>query len=371
MAANALSILDQGPPQLPAEMAAFFEEQTNIPPKQTTPTLSFGGKTWAISLNGEATKLVRKNEDGDEVPVSIFRGIILDWNKRRGRAYYDGPYDPAKPGVPACWSDDGVTPSEDVKEPQCAKCADCPMAVKGSKITEQAKASVACSEHRMVVVVPASKPDFEPLRLKLPITSDYDGQSPEHEAAGWFAFKNYMDLLRARGVDHSAKLVTKMKFDPNKEYPKVLFSVDKWVEPAVLKNLIPVIQSDTVKNLLSGTWTPAGADGEKVEGATGKSVLDKPIDQEAAAKAAAFKTAREAEDKAAKAAAKAEAKAKREAAEAAAKLTAAKKAVYDDEEGDVVLPGVAKTASGPKATVAASDPVPVGGGIEDLLKEWE
>ena len=378
-------------PALPADIASFFSDESNIAPKQTTPSLTFEGKVWAIGLNGEKTKLIKKDADGDEQPIGVMRVVILDYAKRRGRAYYEGAYDPAKPGVPLCWSTDGNVPDEDVKEPCSAKCDTCEWSKKGSKISENNKAVTACSQHRMVVVVPANKLDFTPLRLKLAITSDYDGQSPDHEAAGWYAFSGYTDMLRARQVSHTAMVVTKMKFDPNVAYPKVLFAADKPLKAEELKELIPIVKSEAVTSLLDGSWSPAGADGVKLPKTQRETpmdkVLDKAADKKAAAKADEPKgpTAEEvAEAAAAKAKAdkkSAKVAAAQAAAEAAAKAAAAAEA-DDDDDAEIVLPGtatakaadaakptqMAKAADKPKATAPVSADVP--SDVSDLLKEW-
>lgn len=276
--ANALTVLDNAP-QLPADVASFFDEGTNLAPRETVPSLSYEGKTWTISLNGEKTKLMRKNADGDEEALPIMRVIILDYNQRRGRALYEGAYDPAKPQMPVCWSDDGIAPSQHCKNKKSATCSTCPLSVKGSKVTEQGKATTACSEHRMIVVIPANRLDFEPLRLKLAITSDYDGQSPDKEAQGWFAFKNYTDMLRKKQVKHTAMLVTKMKMDPDAQYPKVLFSADKWLEPDQLSQIPTIVKDERVKKLIDGSWTPDGVDGKPVEQVTQQDPVQQVLQQ--------------------------------------------------------------------------------------------
>lgn len=367
---NALTMFDAN--HLPAHVASFFEEESNIADRVTVPSLGYEGKVWTIALNGDKTKLVKKDADGDEVPVPVMRVVVLDYAKRRGRALYEGAYDPAKPGTPSCWSDDGVTPNASVKEPQHAKCDGCPMAVKGSKVTENGKAVTACSQHRMLAVVPANKLDYPPLRLKLAITSDYDGQSPELEAQGWYAFSNYTDFLRAKGVQHTAALVTKMKFDPNVAYPKVLFSPDKWLDDAALKTIAPVAKSDGVKALLAGTWTPAGVDGVPIK----QELVSAPDDRTGVA-AGLVKQAEEARKKtdAAKAAiaAEADAKAKKVAvAKKAAEAAKKKLAPADDDEDAIILPGV--DASPREAAAKLVTPPPavndIPDDVADLLAEW-
>lgn len=273
---NALTMFDGAANKLPAHIANFFDaEGSNIADKLTVPSLSFEGKVWQISVNGDKSKLMKRNADGDEEPVSVLRVVVLDYAKRRGRAFYEGAYDPAKPGTPKCWSDDGLAPDTNVSEPQSTKCETCPMSVKGSKVSDNGKAVTACSQHRMLAVVPAHKLDFEPLRMKIAITSDFDKQSPDLAAQNWHAFSNYLDFLKSKGVGHTGALVTKMRFDPTVAYPKLIFSPDRWLETNELAIIAPVAKSEGVAKLLAGTWTPAGADG--VVAASGGSAAATPV----------------------------------------------------------------------------------------------
>ena len=371
--AQELALFDQRP-QLPAELASFFEEEANIQPKQTVPTLSYEGKVWTIGLEGEKKKLMGKNQEGDEQPLAVMRVVVLAWNKQRGRAFYEGAYDPAKVAMPKCWSDDGIVPAESCKEKESPKCATCPQSAKGSKVTDQGNSTVACSEHRMIVVVPAQRLNFEPLRLKLAITSDFDGRSPEHEAQGWYAFKNYTEMLCSKGVQHTAQMVTKMKFDPNKAFPKVLFAADRWLTPEQTAEIVPIVKSEKVVQLVSGIWTPNGIDGTR---------SDEPKEP--------FETEQMRQQVAAEVAAEAK-------KVAAAKVAAAAASDGDEGEVDLDLGGGAPattTAAPPKATAAATamaaaaakaaaaaatkaapkaaaaEPAPAtDAGLKDLLSEW-
>lgn len=270
--ANELTMFDPKA-GVPAHIANWGTEG-NMPERQTVPSLSPQGKTWTVSLNGEKTKMMKKDSDGEMVPVSVMKVVVLDFAKRRGRAYYPGSYDPNKESAPICWSDDGITPDASLADslPEGAdpketphkvssRCDTCPMAAKGSKITDNNKAVTACSQHRMLAIVPAQKLDFTPLRLKIAITSDFDKQSPDAEAQGWFAFSNYMDYLKSRGVQHSAQVVTKMKFDPNATYPKIFFAAERWLDASEKAQVVPLTKDPDVLKLLGGTWTPAGVDG--------------------------------------------------------------------------------------------------------------
>lgn len=258
---TAMTMFDNPSMAVPAHIAAFLETEGNITDKTSVPSLSYEGKVWTRSVDGEKIKLTKINDDGDKEPIQTLKVIVLDYAKRRGRAYYEGAYDPAKQGMPACWSNDGDKPDPKIAAPQHSDCKNCPQSVKGSKITEQGKAVTACSSHRMIAVVPAAQPTSTPLRCKLAITSLFDKQSPDLEAAGWQAFEQYIDMLRSRGVNHTASVVTKMKFDPNVAYPKVIFSPDRWLDQGELTVVAPIAKSDEVKHLLDGTFTVNGVDG--------------------------------------------------------------------------------------------------------------
>lgn len=253
---NAVILLNQPKLAVPAHIGEFFDTESNIAERLTVPSLGYEGKVWQISVDGEKTKLTRTNEEGDQEPLATMRVVVLDYAKRRGRTYYEGAYDPNKISMPSCASDDGITPNANITEPQSAKCDGCPMSVKGSKITPTGSPTTACSQHRMLAVIPANNLEFTPLRMKIAITSDYDKQSPELEQQGWFAFSNYTDMLRSKGVQHTAALVTKMKFDPNAAYPKVMFSPDRWLEPKELAVVTAVVKSEAVQKLV----TPHHAD---------------------------------------------------------------------------------------------------------------
>lgn len=258
---TAMTMFDNPQMAVPAHIAAFLETDKNIPDRMSVPTLSYQGKVWTRIVDGEKIKMTRV-VDGAVEPIQTLKVIILAQAKSRGRTYYEGAYDPAKEAMPVCWSTDGNVPDAGVAIPQHSDCKNCPMSVKGSKITEQGKAVTACSAHRIIVVVPASQPTSTPLRCKLAITSLFDKQSPDLEAAGWLAYEQYTDMLRSRGVGHTATVVTKMTFDSNVAYPKVIFSPDRWLTPEEVAIVAPIAKSEAVTALIEGTFTaPAAAPG--------------------------------------------------------------------------------------------------------------
>lgn len=259
---KSLSVFDQPPPPSALDDDELFGG-SNIAERVTVPSVGVTGKVWSFNYNGEKFQPSKRNEDGDEVPVSVLRVVIVGSAKDRGRSYYEGEYSPEKTSAPLCWSDDGKTPNKACAEPQSVTCAQCPMAVKGSRITPQGKEGTACQEYRMLAVVPAENlGSVPPLRLKLAPTSDYDGRSPELAAQNWFAFRQYQEWLRQRGVTHTGRIVTKMKFDPNAAYPKVLFSGDRWLSDEEKMVSAKLARSDETASLINGSWSPNGVDGK-------------------------------------------------------------------------------------------------------------
>lgn len=380
---TAVSLFGGPKGQLPDHIKNAFGGKSNVGDGISVPSLSYEGKVWSVSIGGEKRSLIRVNDDGDEEPISIMRVVILDFNQRRGRTYYEGTYNADQPGSPLCWSKDGIEPDpavpEDVREETTSnKCATCPMAVKGSRITENGKEVAACSEHRMLAVVPANKLDSTPLRLKIAVTSDFDKNSPELEAKNFFAFKQYRAFLRNHGVNHTGVVVTKMRFDPTVAYPKIVFGPDRVVEPDELAMLEESFDPEQIERLLAG-FTPEGPDGAPGDGDSAKK--EKPdlpdaddgdgADDKAEAELAAKKKAAEAAKKAAATRkANKEAAEKKAAAEAEAKKP--KKKSSDDEDDDFENLGKALSEE-PKAPDTSATDVSESddNDLDALLSEWD
>lgn len=264
---NDLTTIPQWDPNSGAALPAYITEAmedlgTNIPERNTVPSLSYEGKTWQIVKDGNKTKLQSKNNDGDMVPIPVMRIILLNFNAERGRAYYPGTYNPSQVSAPTCWSADGKAPDPSVKEKQHSVCQGCPQSVKGSKV-QDGKEMVACSSHRLLAVAPAFEIESEPLRLKIAVTSDYDKEIVEH---GWFALRQYVDFLKSRGISHTGMVVTKIKFDSNVAYPKLLFALDRLLSAEEIQQVRRAGANPKVKELLSENWTPAGVDGTQTDG---------------------------------------------------------------------------------------------------------
>lgn len=276
MAKNEVSIFDSN--QVPDHIRKFNETvETNITGSMRSDTLTYKGKVWTVSVGGDKQVLMKTNNEGDEEPRQIIPVVILGYAKRRSRAMYEGGFTDNAPKAPVCWSADGIKPDDAVEEKQNDKCATCPMAAKGSKVSEDGKETKACQEHKFVAVQLYKKWDMPPLRLRLAITSLYDAKGKEQQAKGYYAFDQYCDMLRARNVKHTAEVVTYLKFDPTTAYPKVLFRSAAWMADEEELNLVTEIaHSDIVGTLTNPVFDPAG----DVEAGTAKPAKGKPTPKE-------------------------------------------------------------------------------------------
>lgn len=374
---------------VPAHIAKFLNEHSNIDPKDTVPQLSFRGKVWRIVLDGEETTVTK-----DEEPISTVRVVVLDHNKARSRSFYEGAYEEGKAQMPRCWSSDGVAPDESVKEPIATACSKCPNAVKGSKISANGKEMTACSQYKRVAVIPHNDLTFSPLLLRIPQTSMWDKNNDENEAKGWYAWDQYLDMLRTRGAVHTSIVITKIKFDSRTAYPKLLFAAHDYLAPADLAAVGKLLGTAPVTDLLKApenklakrTEPAAAADDEPAPAAAKPAKAAPPDDDDegfdddpAPAKAKAVPAPDDDEEQPApkrkpKAAApppdddedeepdppKRKPKAAAPAAEAAPvkKPKAAVAAAADDEDEE---PAPKKKANGKAA----------GAGLDELMDDWE
>ena len=237
--------------QMPAHIADMFgEDESNIDTGASVPSLSIRGKIFRISMEGEEKMLTRyDNELEDDVPLNTLSVIVINQGPFGARVYYEGDYSPDSNEGPSCFSLDGKHPDAKAREPQANSCAACPHAVKGSKISNSGTATTACQLQRRLAVVPANKPDFTALLLRLAPTSAWDPETKNSDA-GWFGWRQYLDFLNARGVRHTAQVVTKLRFDSDVEHPKLLFRPDRFLTEDEASVVAERLNSDEVMSLL-------------------------------------------------------------------------------------------------------------------------
>ena len=249
------NIIPFQPNQVPAHIQKFIAGNSNIAPRVTVNQLSFRGKVWRKVIAGEEVALVNK----DDEPVSTVHMVVLDYNKGRSRSYYEGAYEEGKSKPPVCWSMDGLTPDDSVQSKQAKSCDGCQWSVKGSKITTAGKETTACSTFQRLAVVPLGELDSAPLLLRLAQTSMWDKNNDENETKGYYAWSQYVDMLRKSGATHTGAVATKVRFDSRMSYPKLVFAASRWLEDEELELVKEACDSQAVADLLNASETAAAA----------------------------------------------------------------------------------------------------------------
>lgn len=212
--------------------------------QSTNDVLAGGGTSYnRISLKGSKFRQIVGGEQVNVSKEDTLPIIIVD-AAPISRMYYEGQYDSASTAPPTCWSSDTKTPDAKVPadQKQASKCADCPMAIKGSG---QGNSAACRFSQRLAIVLEG---DMEEVyQLSLPSKSLFG--SPEN---GHMPMQAYAKHLKSHKVP-SACLVTDMYFDEDSETPKVFFKPKRMLEESELERVVALRDSDEVKDLLDLT----------------------------------------------------------------------------------------------------------------------
>lgn len=178
------------------------------------PVISTKGKVFHMKRGDDVT-LIAKDDDAEE-PETKLKVIVLKTNRGISRTYYEGAYVEGSDDPPTCYSNDGIIPAADAEDRQAKKCAACPKAQWGSRITENNKKGKACSEVKRLAVALWIDP-AEPALIRIPPTS----------LKNW---DRYVHLLKKRGVNPS-QVVTQIRFDPAVTHQNLTFEPIGFVTP--------------------------------------------------------------------------------------------------------------------------------------------
>jgi hypothetical protein len=204
-----------------------------------------------ISIRGGKFRMM---VDGEQVAVNKageLNAVIVN-AAGVARTYYEGTYDPENPAPPTCWSHDTRTPAPEVPEEsrKAARCADCPMNVKGSGQGE----SRACRFSQRLAVVLEGELDTV-YQLQVPAASIFG------EAKGSdMGLQAYIRFLSAHNTPAIA-VVTRLRFDDNSDAPKLYFSAARPLSEDELK--VALDQRESEEALKAITMTVSQTDGVK------------------------------------------------------------------------------------------------------------
>jgi len=238
-----------------------------------------GGTSRRISIKGNRFRLM---VGGEQVSVSkddTMNIIVVD-AAEIARTYYEGAYDPEKTSRPVCWSHDTRAPAPEVPEDQrqAARCADCPMNVKGSGQGN----SRACRFSQRLAVMLEGELD-KVYQLQLPAASIF-GQADGNK----LPLQAYAKYL----AEHKTPIqgvVTAMYFDDNSESPKLFFKPTRMVNDEETTALLSHIDGEEVKRAITLTVSQAdrseetkpAPDKAKVVGKAAGFTIEDPDEEEA------------------------------------------------------------------------------------------
>ena len=239
-----------------------------------------GSSSRRISLKGSRFRLI---VGGEQVSVSkedTMNVIVVD-AASVARTYYEGTYDPEKTSKPVCWSHDTNVPAPEVPRDQrkSARCADCPMNVKGSG---QGNSRACRFSQRMAVMLEGELDKI--YQLQIPAASIFgqaDGNKMPLQAYAKYLAEHKTPI---QGV------VTSMYFDENSESPKLFFKPARMVDGDETAALLEHIDGDEVKKAITLTVSQTdrsdapAPDNAKVVGKTAGIAIEDPEDEEEAPK---------------------------------------------------------------------------------------
>lgn len=226
---------------------------------------SGGGGMPRISIRGGRFRLI---EGGEQVSVSKSdtMNIMVVEAASISRTYYEGTYDPENPAPPTCWSQDSQVPSPDVPEDQrkAARCADCPMNIKGSGQGQ----SRACRFAQRLAVMLEGDEDDKVYQMQIPATSIFG------EAKGKdMGMQAYVKFLHARGAPIQA-VMTEMRFDEDSETPKLFFKPARALTEDEVQVVLEKRKSPEVEEALTLTVSQADGVQAKRDGGVGDDEVD-------------------------------------------------------------------------------------------------
>lgn len=200
---------------------------------QSYAIIGYRGKTWSLRYRGEEYNILR--DDG--TPSGVLDVIILRAAPMKSKSYYKD-WKPGDNSPPLCSSIDGVVPDDAVPAKQSETCALCPQ--NEFKVMPDGKKRKQCSDYKRlaVLVMPdytaavlGGVPLIEPVFLRVPAASLND-------------LATFGEEMEAKGYDFSS-FVTRIKFDPDKSHPQMLFEALKPLNDEEADVVLPLIDNKT------------------------------------------------------------------------------------------------------------------------------
>lgn len=205
------------------------------------PVMSIKGAKWRVIESGEEHPVYMP---GTRDLAPFVHVVLLRANSAISKVYYAGQYVEGSDEKPTCYSNDGIRPASDVEDPQSDLCATCVKNAWGSKISPSGAKIKACADVRRVAVLPADDLTYSPMLLRVPGASLSD-------------LAKYGRALKQRNIPYAA-VVTKLSFDPDAAYPKIMFQYERVLTAEEMAQVASRVPEPIVDDILGLNGTPFG-----------------------------------------------------------------------------------------------------------------
>ena len=203
-----------------------------------SPRISYrGGRFHLVDQDGVETRPMVVDQDGvvqeenNSVAIDV---VIVGALPHISKIYYDQPYNPDADQAPACFSDNGVGPSDRSRLPQSETCAICPHNVWGSTFNPATgKARQACMNHKKLAVVRFYDDTNTVYSLTIP-------------GASLKPYQAEIENILKHGI-RLAGVVWRVSFDTSVAFPKLVFKSHQWVEQKDLPTFEAAARGDDAR----------------------------------------------------------------------------------------------------------------------------
>jgi hypothetical protein len=200
------------------------------------PTLSIKGKVFRARISGQETPFI---DQQTRQPIGALDLIMVNASRTIAKSFYVRGFTEGDMNPPDCWSLDSVRPDPSVPNKVSPVCGTCPMNAFGSRVTEAGKAAKACSDaRRIAVMMPHQVNDAQPMVLMLRV--------PQSSLKN---LKAYSQLLERHGMEPGG-VITRLAFDYQEAFPKLLFNFVAPLPEAEYQHVIDLAEGDLVQGML-------------------------------------------------------------------------------------------------------------------------
>lgn len=210
--------------------------------------IKYAGKVFSLQYRGQNYKFLRPD---DGTPRGSIDVIFVQLPRHKAKTYYEN-YTEGSKERPLCWSNDSITPDAAVPFKQSPACATCPKNVFGSRTTENGTPAKQCSDHKRTAVV--LDPQLALEVLGAPLSEAVLLRIPAASLNDFGTFGTFMDKQ-----NHPIQsIVTRIKFDPTKPFPKLQFEGVRPLSNAEGEIAIAIRNETTTQRIVAEVATDGG-----------------------------------------------------------------------------------------------------------------